>query len=70
MATQEDEERSESRFCTKTWLLYAKINCLNKFVVSDELPAVQVASESTVARVQRVLQMTDSAYLDLKQSNM
>ena len=49
---QEDEERSEFRFCTKTWLLYAKINCLKKSVAPDELPAVQVASESTIARVQ------------------
>ena len=38
-----------SRFCTKTWLSYARNNCQNKFVARDELPA---ASESTVARVQ------------------
>ena len=37
---------------SKTWLLYARINCQNKFVAPDELPAVQAASESTVARVQ------------------
>ena len=38
-----------SRFCTKTWLSFARNNCQNKFVARDELPA---ASESTVACVQ------------------
>ena len=38
-----------SKFCTETWLSYARNNWQNKFVARDELPA---ASESTVARVQ------------------
>ena len=41
-----------SRFCTKTWLSYARNNCQNKFVARDELPVVPASSESTVARVQ------------------
>ena len=48
----EDEERSEFQVLHQDMALYARINCQNKFVAPDELPAVQAASESMVARVQ------------------
>ena len=43
---QEDKERSEFQVLHQDMALYARINCQNKFVAPDELPAVQVASES------------------------
>ena len=45
-----------SRSCTKTWL---RNNCQKMFVATDELPAVQTASESTVARVQKLSSLTN-----------